>query len=109
MTSGVATRTGGTTSPTSSSELIGLTRLILDNCGIAFGQNKIVRLVRRFKERAPHAGGHVYFQYLANAVNLSVEQRHRALADPGIARAITYSDPTGETAVNNVMRRRNPR
>lgn len=39
-----APRSGGTTSP-SKSELIGAARVILDNCGVQFSQNKIVRLV----------------------------------------------------------------
>lgn len=95
-------RTGGTTSPTKN-DLVNAARLILDNCGIAFSTNKIVRLVVKFKERMPHANGHMFFQYLTNAVQMTHEQKRRALEDPDIARAISYADPTGETAVANVM------
>jgi hypothetical protein len=98
-----APRSGGTTSP-SKSELISATRLILDNCGIAFSQNKIARLVLTFQRRAPHGSGHAFFLYLANAVQLSADQQHAVLLNPDIARVIAYADPTGETAVNNVLR-----
>lgn len=96
---------GGTTSP-SKSELIGAARMILDACGIAFSQNRIVRLVLRFQDRAPHASGHAFFLYLINAVQISAEQQRAALLNPDVARVIAYADPTGESAVNNVLRRR---
>jgi ABC-type phosphate transport system substrate-binding protein len=85
-------------------ELTNAARLILDNCGISFSQNRIVRLVLQFKERAPHANGYVFFQFLTNAVQMSNAQQQAALLDPNIARVIAYADPTGETAVNNVIR-----
>ena len=103
-----APRSGGTTSP-SKSELIGAARVILDNCGVQFSQNKIVRLVLQFLDRAPRANGHAFFLYLTNAVQMSAEQQQSALLNPDIARAIAYADPTGETAVNNVMRGRSIR
>lgn len=96
-------RSGGTTSP-SKTELMKAARLILDNCGIAFSQNKITRLVLTFLSRAPHASGHAFFLYLVSAVQLSVEQQRTALANPDIARVIAYADPTGEAAVNNVLK-----
>lgn len=98
-----ATRSGGSTAPTKN-DLIGAARLILDNCGIAFGNRHIFRLVDQFKDRAPYADGRVFFQFLANAVQLSAEQQRTALLNPDIARAIAYADPTGETAVNNIIR-----
>ena len=67
-----APRSGGTTSP-SKSELIGAARVILDNCGVQFSQNKIVRLVLQFLDRAPRANGHAFFLYLTNAVHMSAE------------------------------------
>jgi hypothetical protein len=48
--------------------------------------------------------GWTFFEFLANAVQLSAEQRRQALCDPDTARVISYLDPTGETAVNNVRR-----
>lgn len=99
-----ATGFGGSTAPRKS-EFISAARLILDNCGIAFGTRKVIRLVDKFIERAPNATGHAFFLYLTNAVQLSADQQRTALANPDVARVIAYSDPTGEAAVNNVMRR----
>jgi hypothetical protein len=98
-------RPGGSTAPTKT-ELIALARLVLDNCGVAFGTRKIFRLVDQFKDRAPSANGYVFFQFLANSVQMSEQQQRTALLNPDVARVIAYADPTGETAVNNVMRRR---
>lgn len=95
-------RRGGSTAPLKN-HLAHAAALILQNCGIQFGTRKIFRLVDSFVERAPNAGGHVFFQYIANAVQLSAGQRQAALINSDIARAISYADPTGETAVNNVM------
>lgn len=97
------TRFGGSTAP-SKNELISAARLILDNCGIGLGNRKVFRLVDRFVERAPNASGHAFFLYLTNAVRMSEAQKVAAMSSPDIARCIAYADPTGETAVNNVMR-----
>ena len=97
-------QTGGSTSPSTTSQ-VNAARLILDNCGIAFSTNKIVRLVIQFNRTMPNASGHAFFLYLTNAVQMSVDQQRAALSNPDISRAIAYADPTGETAVNNVMRR----
>lgn len=76
---------------------------ILRNCGLDYGPHKINRLVLTFARRV-QGNGFDFVDFLANAVQLSAEQRRRALADPDVARAIAYADPTGETAVNNVLR-----
>jgi len=94
---------GGSTAP-SKNELIRAARLILDNCGIDFGNRKIFRLVDQFVERAPNGTGHTFFLFLTNAVQMTAAQQRIALANPDIARVIAYSDPTGESAVNNVLR-----
>lgn len=60
---------GGCTAP-SRNELIRAARLILDNCGIAFGNRKVFRLVGQFIERAPNGSGHAFFLYLVNAVRM---------------------------------------
>lgn len=99
-----ATGFGGSTAPRKS-EFIAAAQLILDNCGIVFGTRKVFRLVDKFIERAPNATGHAFFLYLTNAVQLSEQQQRAALSNPDVARVIAYSDPTGESAVNNVMRR----
>jgi hypothetical protein len=50
------------------------------------------------------SNGLAFEEFLANSVQLTAEQRRRALANPDIARVIAYADPTGEAAVNNVLR-----
>ena len=96
---------GGTTSP-SITQLVSAGRLILDNCGIDFSTNKLSRLVRNFVDRAPNGSGSMFFQYLTSAVQMSEADKRAALCNPDVARAISYADPTGETAVNNVLRSR---
>ncbi|MDO3096802.1 Uncharacterised protein [Mycobacteroides abscessus subsp. abscessus] len=96
-------RSGGSTAPTKN-QLIALSTLVLDNCGIRFGRRRVFRLVDQFKERAPLADGFMYFQFLTNAVQMSEAQKAAALRNSDIARCIAYADPTGETAVNNVIR-----
>lgn len=93
--------TGGSTR---TEALIKAAQLVLDNCGIFIGPAKVARLARDY-ERHVCSNGFSFFAYLANAVQLTDEQRRLTLANPEIARAISYADPTGESAVNNVMRR----
>lgn len=83
--------------------LIVAAHAILDGCGYEMGPNKVSRLVRRFETRVVHNGWD-FFDFLANAVLLDADQRRQALRDPDIVRAISYADPTGETAVKNVLR-----
>ncbi|WP_153395791.1 hypothetical protein [Ornithinicoccus halotolerans] len=59
----------------------------------------------RFSERVERNNFN-FFDFLANAVQLHADQRRRALADPDVQRVITYADPTGETAVRNVLHQR---
>jgi len=96
-----AATTGGFTR---TEALIKAAHLVLDNCGLSLTPAKVSRLVRDY-ERHVHANGFSFFVYLANSVQLTEDQRRRAMTNPDIARAISYADPTGESAVNNVMRR----
>lgn len=65
--------------------------------------SKVVRIVRRFEDS--HDGhGLSFFYYLAAMVRLDAEQQRQMLLNPDVARVIAYADPTGETAVNRVMR-----
>ncbi|EIV27042.1 hypothetical protein [Mycobacteroides abscessus] len=50
--------------------------------------------------------GFPFEAFLVNTVQLTAEQRAQAKLDPEIARVINYADKTGESAVNNVLRRR---
>jgi len=99
-----AHRMGGTTSPLQN-RMVNAARAIFDSCGLGFSENKISRIVRRFIAWSPTAGGDAFFAYLANEVQMSESQKRTALANPDIAQAISYADPTGETAVGNIMRR----
>ena len=80
-------------------------RTILWNCGFEYGPHKINRLCVTFAKRVER-NGFAFFDFLANAVQLDAQQRRAALANPDIARVISYADPTGETAVRNVLAER---
>jgi hypothetical protein len=67
---------------------------------------KVQRLVSTF-ERRVQSNGFSFFEFIANSVAMSAGQRRAALLNPDIAKAISYTDLTGESAVNNVMRRAN--
>lgn len=92
------TRCAGTTQ-----DLTVAAHLILNNCGIQMAPRRVLRLVQTFKARVEQ-NGFSFFDFLANSVCLTAEERRTALADPEISRVIAYSDPTGETAIRNVMR-----
>lgn len=77
--------------------------LVFRNVGISASRAKISRLVREYKFRAER-NGFAFIDYIANRTALTAYQR-RVVADE-LTRVIAYSDPTGETAVNNVMRQR---
>lgn len=83
-------------------KLISDAHLILANVGIEMGARKVNRLVQTFQARV-EGNGFAFFDFLANSVQLDAATRRRALADPEVARVISYSDPTGETAVRNVL------
>lgn len=66
--------------------------------------SKVSRLVREFKHRV-EKNGFPFEAFLVNTVQLTEQQRRQIAANPDVARVISYADPTGETAVNNAMRR----
>ena len=97
---------GGTTSAEAEGQTeryIRAAHAILDGCGYHMGSSKVRRLVHRF-EATVARNGWALFDFLANAVLMDAEARRQALLDPDVSRAISYADPTGETAVANVMR-----
>lgn len=97
---------GGTTCAEAKSQTEALLRLahaIIDNCGVRMGPNKVSRIVRTFEARVA-GNGWSFFDFLANTIQLDAERRRQLLNNPDIARVISYADPTGEAAVNNVMR-----
>lgn len=85
----------------------GLTRdahLLLDACGVQRSPSWVSRTVRDFL--ASDLRGMPFGMFLTARVELNSMQR-RALAERADLRYIlSYADPTGETAVRNVMRER---
>lgn len=77
----------------------------LSNCGVVISPRKVNRIVRRFSANTKKHGW-TFHEFLTDAANLTSAQRSQMLGDPDMARAIAYLDPTGEAAVNNVMRGR---
>lgn len=91
--------------PQGTEDLARIAYALLDHVGYDIGRAKVSRIIRRFQARV-EANGWQFFDFMANALLLDADTRRSALLDPDVARAISYADPTGETAVNNVLRRR---
>ncbi len=98
-------QTGGSTRAGSQIEMtIRAAHTALANCGVQMSPRKVNRIVRRF-ERNAKANGLTFHQFLTDEANLSPEQRRRIVGNPDLARVFDYrDDPTGEMAVNNVLR-----
>ena len=94
---------GGTTGAEGTERLIRAAHVILDNCGVVLGPRKVHRIVRTFESRVAHKGWS-FFDFLATSIQLDAERRVQLLNNPDVQRVIAYADPTGETAVRNVMR-----
>ena len=102
-----APTTGGSKSAEATSqttEWVNLAHLILQNAGVHMSAGKVLRLVSRF-ENTVQRNGWPFLDYVCNAIQVTAEQRRKIRDNPDIARAISYADPTGEAAVNNVIRR----
>lgn len=94
---------------TSAETLIREAHAWLDSAGVYMSKSKVTRLVRDYKNNV-EGKGFSFTDFFANKTLIRADERRRALArrqalaDPKIARVIAYADPTGETAVNSVMR-----
>ena len=75
---------------------------VLAGCGIAVSRSKVSRIVRDYMRNVA-GNGYPFEAYLVNALRLSVERRAALTNHPDWARVISYADPTGETAVRNVL------
>ena len=96
---------GGSTRTGSQIELaIRAAHRALATLGVQVSPRKVNRIVRRFATNAK-ANGLTFHQFLGEEANLTPVQRRQILGDSDLARAIAYMDPTGDTAVRNVMRR----
>jgi hypothetical protein len=91
--------TGGSTS---AETLINHAHKLLHACDIQMSRAKVSRLVREY-QRLVERNGYSFEAFLVNSVQLTAQQRRRALANPDMARVIAYADPTGEKAVNNIL------
>lgn len=79
-------------------------RRILDACGVPARPNWINRVVVQYLRNVASTG-YPFGSWLMAQVQLNAEQRRQAMQDPELHNFLCYSDPTGETAVRNVMRR----
>lgn len=75
--------------------------LIFRNAGIRASRQKVSRLVRMYR-RNVEPNGFALMDFLANHVQMTSLQR--AIAADELTKVVAYADPTGETAVRNVMR-----
>ncbi|MCG7582777.1 hypothetical protein [Mycolicibacterium sp. OfavD-34-C] len=91
--------TGGSTS---AENLIKAAHLILDIWEIRMSPSKVSRIARTYKHQV-EKNGFAFIDFLANCLNASAEQRRKAVQNPDLAKVLTYNDPTGETAVNNIL------
>jgi hypothetical protein len=73
--------------------------------GVSMPVNKVARLVRRYETQVAH-NGWAFWDYVANCLLLTAEQRAQVVVDPEVSRVISYLDRTGEDAVRHVIRER---
>lgn len=85
--------------------MIRAANVVARNCGLPIGPSKVSKLVRIYQRNVEYKGV-AFFDFFANAIELDERQRREALNDPDVMRAIAYADPTGETAVKNVIKER---
>lgn len=109
MTTTSDSRIGGSASPSqretpSTDQLVHAGRIIVDHFHISFTTSRILRLAIQFKSRAPQGDKYLFFEFLSAQIHLTDSQKRAALSTPEIARVLVYNDPTGEQAVNNVLR-----
>jgi hypothetical protein len=78
---------------------------LLSACGVHRSGSWILRTVSDYCERVEHTG-YPFGPWLVARIQLNSQERVRAMNDPEVRYCLEYSDPTGETAVRNVMRRR---
>lgn len=81
---------------------IAAAHLALQESGVAMSASKVARLVAKFDRLAGR--GRTFHEFIVREAELPSVAVRRLLAHPEWHRVVAYSDPTGETAVNNVMR-----
>ena len=78
-------------------------RTLLEACGVDRGGNWVSRTVRDYLAAPVKVP---FGLFLAARVELSAEQRRRLAEREDLRYLLSYADPTGETAMRNVMRER---
>ena len=76
---------------------------VLAGCGIAASRSKVSRIVRDYMRHVA-GNGYPFGAFLMNTLQLTAQRRAALTNHPDWARVISYVDPTGETAVNHVLR-----
>lgn len=76
----------------------------MEACGVQRPCSWVKRVVRDYA-RSPIVG-YPFGAYLLHRIHLNTEQRRSVLARSDLAYLLEYPDPTGETAVRNVLGRR---
>jgi len=91
----------GESRPQSVERLTAETRAVLDRFGVRWSPSKTSRVVRAYV-RQVRGNRPAFADYVAKQIELS-EQQRRVVADE-LRKVTAYVDPTGESAVNNVVR-----
>ena len=86
-------------------DLIRDAQRILYAAGVHRSASWVARTVRQYITHVS-GKGFPFGAYLVNRVQLNAEQRHAIRSRPDLAYVLDYADPTGETAVRNVMKER---
>jgi len=80
--------------------LIRETHAVFDRFGVQVSPGRVIKLVRTYVRRV-QGDGVVFADYLAQ---VAVGEHQRRLVADELSRVTAYVDPTGESAVNNVVR-----
>lgn len=102
--------TGVSASPPSAQELAAFTSRFVNqyqcfDTGLCWGPNKVNRVVVKFRTRFPMGSWLMFWGFLAWEISDSANRKIAVRAVADLQKCIDYADPTGETAVRNVMRR----
>ena len=97
----VATSTGNWNGGPQRDRLIVVAHAVLSKCGVQMSRSRVRRTVQMY-ERQAQRYGFDFGRYLDTQVAMSEMQR-RVVADE-LRKVTSYVDPTGEAAVNRVMR-----
>ncbi len=81
--------------------LIRETHAVFARFGVRVSHDRVTKLVGTYIRRV-HANGYAFADYIAAQVAVSEVQRQ--VVSDELRKVVSYADPTGETAVANVVR-----